>query len=387
MRHHGEEDSAKSVERRVARDRSRSDEAWLVEDGPGSPFVRDLWNERPPRGGYRTLTDGPHRDWGHTPRQAALAWCRGDIAVHVDDDDVLAEGALAALRRWAETHPGAVLIPRMVDATGVRNLGTPVVETGQVGTGNFVHPLKDSLGAARSAPRGPAIGNSCGVPWPSIRRLAWCSFPKRRSCCDPANAPSIPCSGTARARPARWAMGPAGAWQTGSVSKCGARRYSTSGGLGRSRTRLERVATLWRFRTSVRDCRWITRPVEALPTGLAEHVTAFDVLEHVVDDTRWLAELDRLATRSVFLSTPNVWVSRCGNPYHVREYSPPLLVNASAKYGRTPRCEGFVLEGMGSSARVRETGADEWLLTEAPNLGVWVDVSRGSETGGERGAG
>ncbi len=72
---------------------------------------------------------------------------------------------------------------------------------------------------------------------------------------------------------------------------------------------------------------------------------------------------------------------RCGNPYHVREYSPPLLGSASAKCGRAPRCEGL-LEGTGSSARVRETGADEWLLTEAPNLGVWVDVSRGSETGG-----
>jgi hypothetical protein len=82
-----------------------------------------------------------------------------------------------------------------------------------------------------------------------------------------------------------------------------------------------------------------------------------------------------LATQSVVLSTPNVWVSRCGNPYHVREYSPPLLVERLREVWPDAPLRRFVLEGTGISARVREPGADEWLLTEAPNLGVWIDVA------------
>jgi hypothetical protein len=354
------------------------DEAWLVEDGPGSPFVREIWNERPPPGGYRTLADGPHGDWGHTPRQAALAWCGGDIAVHVDDDDVLAEGALAALRRWADTHPGAVLAPRMVDAAGVRTWDRPVVEAGQVGTGNFVHPLKVPLGAFGTARTGDwefvrrtlALNPSLGVVF--VPETTLLLRPRER----PVN-PRFRDGAYETGEVGRWDL--QGAWQTWFGQQVrSATILDVGAGLGRSRTRLESGSNL----VALQDigpglpvdhaC-----PVEALPSSFAEHVTAFDVLEHVVDDSRWLAELGRLATQSVFLSTPNVWVSRCGNPYHVREYSPPLLVERLRDVWPDARVRRFVLEGTGLSARVRETGADEWLLTEAPNLGVWIDVARG----------
>jgi len=53
-----------------------------------------------------------------------------------------------------------------------------------------------------------------------------------------------------------------------------------------------------------------------------EVVTAFDVIEHVLDDRAFLRQLCRIARRAVVITTPNYDVSHAANPYHVREYSP-----------------------------------------------------------------
>ena len=52
---------------------------------------------------------------------------------------------------------------------------------------------------------------------------------------------------------------------------------------------------------------------------------AVDVIEHVEDDAAFLAHLRRVARRRVFITTPNWNVSRCRNPYHIREYTPAEL--------------------------------------------------------------
>lgn len=56
-------------------------------------------------------------------------------------------------------------------------------------------------------------------------------------------------------------------------------------------------------------------------------VTAFDVIEHVLDDGLFLWNLCRIARRSVVITTPNYNVSKAANPFHVREYSPPEFLD------------------------------------------------------------
>lgn len=350
------------------------DEAWLVEDGPGSEPVRAIWSDRPPPGGYLILKGGPHGDWGHTPRQTALGGCRGDLVIHIDDDDVLAEGALDALRSRGDAHPGGVLIPRMVDGAGIRTWDVPILAEGRVGTGNFVHPADIPLGA---------FGRERTGDWEFLHRTL--ALNPERECVFVPEAtlvlrpheryvnPRFRDGALEAGEAGRWDL--QGAWQTWFGQQVrGGTILDVGAGLGLSRTRLAaggndvRLQDVGPGLPVDHPC-----PVEQLRSGMAEHVTAFDVVEHILEDRAWLTELSRLATRSVFLSTPNVWVSGCRNAYHVREYSPPLLVARVREVWPDARLRRYVLEGVGDRARVRETDAVEWLLTEAPNLGLWIE--------------
>lgn len=94
-------------------------------------------------------------------------------------------------------------------------------------------------------------------------------------------------------------------------------------------------------------------------------VTAFDVVEHIPDPRRFLADLQRLASRAIVLTTPNVWVSRCRNPHHVREYSPPAFLDLLCE------CEEFQCVDCLVSANYSGTGAvslrpEEFLGTVYP---------------------
>jgi 2-polyprenyl-3-methyl-5-hydroxy-6-metoxy-1,4-benzoquinol methylase len=50
-------------------------------------------------------------------------------------------------------------------------------------------------------------------------------------------------------------------------------------------------------------------------------VTCFDVIEHVPEDYSFFLELKRICRQTLFISTPNMDVSRATNPYHCREYT------------------------------------------------------------------
>ena len=50
-------------------------------------------------------------------------------------------------------------------------------------------------------------------------------------------------------------------------------------------------------------------------------VTCIDVIEHVVDDLPFMEELKRLATKAVYVSTPNFARSKARNEHHAREYT------------------------------------------------------------------
>lgn len=75
-------------------------------------------------------------------------------------------------------------------------------------------------------------------------------------------------------------------------------------------------------------------PLENYPARAFDAVLAIDVLEHVEDGAGFVRQLARLARRWVFVTTPNVEISKCKNPFHVREYTVLELVRLLAGYGR-----------------------------------------------------
>lgn len=50
-------------------------------------------------------------------------------------------------------------------------------------------------------------------------------------------------------------------------------------------------------------------------------VTAIDVIEHVVDDVPFMAQLRAIARKAVYVSTPNFARSKARNEHHAREYT------------------------------------------------------------------
>jgi glycosyltransferase involved in cell wall biosynthesis len=79
-------------------------------------------------------------DEGDTPRNSAMPRARGTHLLFMDDDDQYARGALAAIRRFAEQHPGRIGIFRMRYDNGLVLWRRPELEFGNVSTQLFVVP-------------------------------------------------------------------------------------------------------------------------------------------------------------------------------------------------------------------------------------------------------
>ena len=62
-------------------------------------------------------------------------------------------------------------------------------------------------------------------------------------------------------------------------------------------------------------------------TDTVDVVACVDVIEHVVADMHLMAEMKRIARKFVFITTPNGYRSKAGNPCHCREYSIPQFCN------------------------------------------------------------
>src|SRR6185437_6424542 len=80
------------------------DEVLLVSDDHHD-FCAGIWASATLPGRHIPLTDGPHKDWGHTPRNRILPQIRADFVLHIDDDDVLLPGAMNLLRDAARMYP------------------------------------------------------------------------------------------------------------------------------------------------------------------------------------------------------------------------------------------------------------------------------------------
>jgi glycosyltransferase involved in cell wall biosynthesis len=83
---------------------------------------------------------------GHKTRQSLLERAAGTHLVFIDDDDQVAHGALATMRRVAEQHPGRVAIFRMRYLDGRVLWSDPVLRYRNVSTQMFLVPnLPDKL--------------------------------------------------------------------------------------------------------------------------------------------------------------------------------------------------------------------------------------------------
>lgn len=79
-------------------------------------------------------------DHGNAARQSLMERARGTHLLFMDDDDQFARGALAAMRRFAEEHPGRVGIFRMRNPNGSVLWREPELRRGNVSTQMFCVP-------------------------------------------------------------------------------------------------------------------------------------------------------------------------------------------------------------------------------------------------------
>ncbi|MBL7057836.1 class I SAM-dependent methyltransferase [Patescibacteria group bacterium] len=65
-----------------------------------------------------------------------------------------------------------------------------------------------------------------------------------------------------------------------------------------------------------------------------DFITSFETIEHVDKVDNYLSELKRVLTNNglVLISTPNIEISKCKNPYHLKEYTKQEFSNLVKRY-------------------------------------------------------
>ncbi len=327
------------------------DEVLLVSDDRHDAAAA-CWAAAGLPGRHVPLPGGPHRDWGHTPRNRAMPLARADYIVHADDDDVLLPGALARVRAAARENPGDLhLFPFVRHRDRHLVGGEGVVGHGLVGTPNLIHPRDAVLGTWGAAHGGDFQFVSETIARNPARRLRWHADPHYYAY-PPADWDLAECYAAgyrvARGRGAGHRLLPAkDAWvdlggRAGGQGRedcqagwhalaarlfAGRDLLDVGAGLGFSRPRLAPAVRRLRLQDPAPGLGAdLSCPVADLPPAAAEVVTAFDVLEHVEADRAFVEDLLRVAADAVFLTTPNWLVSRAANPHHCREYTPAQLL-------------------------------------------------------------
>jgi 2-polyprenyl-3-methyl-5-hydroxy-6-metoxy-1,4-benzoquinol methylase len=327
------------------------DEVLLVSDD-GHEAVAATWSVAGLPGRHLPLPGGPHRDWGHTPRNLALPQVRADAVLHADDDDILLPGAVARIRAALAAHPGDLHIFPFVRHRDRHFVGSDgVLAHGYVGTPNLVHPAGIPLGRWEPVHGGDGAFITATAALHPDRTVHWHGEPHYYAGLPPEwDLAQGYAAGfqLARSRQPGFRLIPAKpAWTDLATAGGGVGRedcqvgwhalaaervrgldiLDVGAGLGFSRERLARTARRVRLQDPGPGLGTdLSTPVEDLASGEAEAVTAFDVLEHVEDDRGFVEHLLRLATRAVFLTTPNWRVSRAANRHHCREYTPAQLL-------------------------------------------------------------
>jgi SAM-dependent methyltransferase len=148
-----------------------------------------------------------------------------------------------------------------------------------------------------------------------------------------------------------------GSQQVGALLDLGCGTGYGTAELAASRPRvfgLDQVAPVARAQSGA--ARFVRADLEALP--FAGHafaaVTSFQVVEHLADPHRYLAEIARvLAPDGVLLiSTPNILQSDRENPYHLHEYEPAELEAALSQHFDHVEMRG--VQAVGPATRYHE---------------------------------
>lgn len=149
------------------------DEVLLVGDGR-TPTAASLWDQFSLPGRYLE-TNGPAKDWGHTPRNLVMPEARGDYIMSLDDDDVLTPNAVATVRAALAENPGRPHMFRMEgEPCGGLLWRTKTVEHRNVGTPMFVLPTAGRRWAKYLPYHGGdhAFMRDTLAPWPADS-LVW----------------------------------------------------------------------------------------------------------------------------------------------------------------------------------------------------------------------
>lgn len=122
------------------------DEILLVSDGV-KIFSDRVTHVQCPKGG----------DWGHSERNFATPFAKGQYIAHIDDDDVYAPGTRALMEDVIRTTPNRPTIFRMQFPNGITLWQEPVVRCGNLGTPCFFIPNQpEMLGTWM-----PYVGGDC----------------------------------------------------------------------------------------------------------------------------------------------------------------------------------------------------------------------------------
>lgn len=81
-------------------------------------------------------------------------------------------------------------------------------------------------------------------------------------------------------------------------------------------------------------------PISTLPSKAFDVVVSVDVVEHIQDDAAFVADLVRVARKTVVMTTPNWTAGRCVWPYHIREYTPKQLRDLCSPFGSVRMWKG-----------------------------------------------
>jgi len=122
------------------------DEVLLINDGPKTDALRQMWQEARLPGELISLDDGPHQDWGATARTTGGSIAAGTHLLWQDDDDTYLPGAFSVIRRECASTPESFLLFRMAYPNGWLVWRDHQVTCGNVSTQIFIAPRKLTLG-------------------------------------------------------------------------------------------------------------------------------------------------------------------------------------------------------------------------------------------------
>lgn len=327
------------------------DEVLLVSDDRHD-VAAAYWAAAGLPGRHVPLSDGPHRDWGHTPRNRSMSLARADYLIHADDDDVFLPGAAARIRAAAAAHPRDFHVFPFIRHRDRHLVGSEgVIAHGLVGTPNLVHPRVAAHGEWGSVHGGDFQFIASTVARNPDRAVHWHSEPHYYAY-PPADFDLADCYAAGyrvtRARYPGYPLVPTKPTWTDLAARGGpigrddcqsgwhpmvARLFAdrdlldVGAGLGLSRARLGPAVRRLRLQEPAPGLAVdLVTPIDELPTEYAEVVTAFNVLERVGTDRKFVEGLLRISSDAVFLTTPNWLVSRAVDPHHCREYTPAQLL-------------------------------------------------------------